>query len=257
MRFFILILFSVLTFSQTENKIIRKGNDDYKAEKFNSAASKYQKSLEINPENKSAKFNLGNSFYKLDSNEAASSYYQSLINGDLSDDLKADAYFNFGNTLLKQQKLEESILAYKEALKRSPNDTDAKYNLEYAKRLLQQQQDQQNKDQQDQDQDQNKDQQNKENKEQDQNKENQQNKDQQNQDQQNKDQQDQDQDQQNQNGQNKDDKEKDGQQTKPKQQKISKEQAEQMLKNLSRREKKILMGQKKEKGEKKKVEKNW
>lgn len=253
----LLFLIPVLIFAQSENKVIRNGNSDYNSEKFNSAAGKYQKSLQINPENQDAKYNLGNSFYRLDSNTAASSFYQSVINDDVSDDIKSDAYFNYGNTLLKEQKFDESILAYKEALKRDPADMEAKYNLEYARRMLQQQQQQQNQDQnQDQDQenndqDQNQDQQNKQDKNKDQ--QNQDQKKQQNQDQkrdQNKDQQ-----QQNQAG-NKDEK-KEGQQAQPKQQKISKEQAEQMLKNLARREKQILMGQKKEKGEKKKVEKNW
>lgn len=252
----LLFLIPVLIFAQSENKVIRNGNSDYNSEKFNSAAGKYQKSLQINPENQDAKYNLGNSFYRLDSNTAASSFYQSVINDDVSDDIKSDAYFNYGNTLLKEQKFDESILAYKEALKRDPADMEAKYNLEYARRMLQQQQQQnqdqnQDQDQENNDQDQNQDQQNKQDKNKDQ--QNQDQKKQQNQDQkrdQNKDQQ-----QQNQAG-NKDEK-KEGQQAQPKQQKISKEQAEQMLKNLARREKQILMGQKKEKGEKKKVEKNW
>jgi len=77
--------------------------------------------------------------------------------------------------MVEQQKLQEAVESYKQSLRQNPGDMDAKYNLEYARRLLKQQQqqqqdqDQQQKDQQDQknqqdqNKDQNKDQQNQQN----------------------------------------------------------------------------------------------
>ncbi len=71
-------------------------------------------------------------------------------------DAKSGSWYNLGNTLMSQQKYKESIEAYKKALRVNPDDQDAKYNLEYARKMLSnQQQQQQNQDQnQDQDQDQ-------------------------------------------------------------------------------------------------------
>ena len=74
---------------------------------------------------------------------------------------KSAAMFNLGNSLLKSDKLEESIEAYKGSLKLNPESPEAKYNLAYAQDMLkkqqeQQQQQQQNKDKQDQKKDQNK-----------------------------------------------------------------------------------------------------
>jgi Ca-activated chloride channel family protein len=74
---------------------------------------------------------------------------------------KSAAMFNLGNSLLKSDKLEESIEAYKGSLKLKPESPEAKYNLAYAQDMLkkkkeQQQQQQQNKDKQDQKKDQDK-----------------------------------------------------------------------------------------------------
>jgi tetratricopeptide (TPR) repeat protein len=67
---------------------------------------------------------------------------------------KARALHNKGNSQLMQQKIDESIESYKEALRLNPNDLETKYNLAYAQNLKKQQQNQeqekdQNKDQND------------------------------------------------------------------------------------------------------------
>jgi hypothetical protein len=82
--------------------------------------------------------------------------------------MDSKAYYNIGNSFFKQDKLQESIEAYKKALDINPNDRDAKYNLELARAKLkessekQQQQPQQNSQQQQQQQGQQEEQQNQE-----------------------------------------------------------------------------------------------
>ena len=71
---------------------------------------------------------------------------------------KSAGLYNLGNSLLKANKVKESIEAYKGSLKLSPDNNEAKYNLAYAQDLLKQQQEQQKQQQQNKDkQDQNKD----------------------------------------------------------------------------------------------------
>ena len=84
-------------------------------------------------------------------------------------------HFNEGNSLLKEQKTDLAIESFKEALRKNPNDDDARFNLAYAQ--MKENEDQENKDQENEDQE-NKDQEN----------EDQENKDQENEDQENKDQ---------------------------------------------------------------------
>ena len=67
----------------------------------------------------------------------------------MSDKIKKSAgLYNLGNSLLKANKLQESIDAYKSSLKLRPDNPEAKYNLAYAQDLLKKQQEQQKKQQQ-------------------------------------------------------------------------------------------------------------
>lgn len=54
------------------------------------------------------------------------------------------ATYNLGNTLAKQQKLEEAVVAYEKVLEKNPDHADAKHNLEIVKKLLEQQKQQNN-----------------------------------------------------------------------------------------------------------------
>ena len=150
-----------------------------------------------------------------------------------------DYYYNYGNTMFENKKYQESVDAYKNALRNNPSDMDAKHNLQMALRMLNEQKQKQNGNNQ---------QQNKDSKDQKNNK-NQQNKDQQNKDQQNKNQQ-QNQDQQNDQSGN--------QQNMPKGQ-ISKEDADRILQALENEEKDVMkrVQDRKEHAQKVPVDKNW
>ncbi len=52
----------------------------------------------------------------------------------------ADGFFNQGNALARQGKLEEAIRAYEEALKKNPDSEDARFNRDLVKKVLEQQQ---------------------------------------------------------------------------------------------------------------------
>jgi hypothetical protein len=157
-------------------------------------------------------FNLADAIYKQKRFDEAAGKFGDLSEKMTTPEEKARALHNMGNSQLMNSKIDESIESYKKALRQNPTDLDTKYNLAYAQLLKKKKEEQQKN------QDQNKDQ-NKDKDKQDQNKDQQ---DKQNQDQ-NKDQQNQDQQQQQQQQQNK----------------ISKENAEQLLQVLQNDEKKI------------------
>ncbi len=148
--------------------------------------------------------------------------------------------------------LEGALEFYKQALLADPTNEDAKFNYEFVKRQLEEQQ--QNQDQQQQNQDQ-------QNQDQDQQNQDQQNQDQQNQDQQNQDQQNQDQqqqDQQQQDQQQQDQQQQDQQQQPPPDpNKLSKEEAERILQALQNEEEELLRQVMKSQARPKKVEKDW
>jgi len=217
--------FSMMAFSQKENKFLREGNRSFKQGDYQEAEKDYRKALEVNKESVKGQFNLGTAVYEEKNYKESAEIFSSLGEKSLARPVKSGAYHNLGNSLLEAQEYEKSIEAYKQALINNPKDLDSKYNLEYARMKLkeqqQQQQDQQNK--------QDKDKQDKEDKDQ-----------QDQQDQQNKDQQDQ-------------------QKQPPKPNKISKKDAERMLEAMKNDEKKTMEKVKKQKAKVGvvAVEKDW
>ncbi len=121
------------------------------SKKYQSAEKYYRKATEHTKNYTEAQYNLANTLYRQKKYEEAVELYKQLGgNQDLDKDSRAYAYHNLGNSFMKEEKYEESIDSYKNALKLDPTSKDTKYNLEYAKQKLiqqQQQQQQQNQDQ--------------------------------------------------------------------------------------------------------------
>lgn len=133
-------------FGDNYKPIIRKGNLEYKKGDYDAAADAYNKSFEKKPDNPTAHFNLGNTLYKKGNYDSAMTHYQASLNGLKDENLKSRGYYNLGNSMLQKREFQKAIDAYKESLKSNPSNEDARYNLSYAKKMLQQQQQQQNKD---------------------------------------------------------------------------------------------------------------
>ena len=142
--FLLLFLIPVISFSQTKDKLIKKGNDAYAEKKYDEAAENYLKATSKDPANEKAFYNLGNALYKKGkSEESVQAYDASILHSKTPDD-KSAAWYNKGVVLQNDKKLAECIEAYKNALKLNPADEDARLNLQKA--LLQQQQEQQKED---------------------------------------------------------------------------------------------------------------
>ena len=192
----LIILLSTLwlgdIWAQQYKGYIREGNRNFKSEKFDDSEVSYRKALENQNNSLQATFNLGDALYRQKKFEEAGKEFSSASLKNTSKEVQAQAYHNLGNSLLQAGKLDECIDAYKNALRRNPQDMETKYNLAYAQNLKKKQEEQkkQNKDQnKDQKKDKNKDQQKQNQQKQDQQKQDQQKQDQQKQDQQKQDQQ--------------------------------------------------------------------
>lgn len=232
----LLVTLFASTQAQNERRFIRQGNKYYlegvkdttrlDTASFSRAETEYRRALEKRPDDPLWNFNLSNAQYKQMQFPEAIESYKRIAEQEGDPVKKARALHNLGNSLLFSQKIDESIEAYKEALRNNPSDLDTKYNLAYAQNLKNQQE---NQDQQQQNQDQQQNQQ-----------------DQQQQQQQNQNQ-DQNQDQQQQ------------QQQQP-QSKISRQNAEQLLQALQNAEKNIQDKVKKQQAQQAKTvrtEKDW
>jgi tetratricopeptide (TPR) repeat protein len=135
---------------------LREGNNKYLAGDYDEAKRRYDKIIaeEERFENKKeAIFNSGNALYRMKKFDDAESDYRKIAeNAILPPILRADAYYNIGNGYFtrakdaqgeqKESLLKDAIKHYKESLKLNPNDLQAKQNLEFAKALLKQEEEQ-------------------------------------------------------------------------------------------------------------------
>ena len=174
-----------------ERHLVRKGNRQYERAKYDESIDNYSRALQKDPNCFEAKFNTANVQMQKELYEKAEQTLRKLAQDSTRTELeRGDVSYNLGNALFAQQKLEEALDCYRNAMRMNPDDVDAKHNYALTKLLLQQQQDQQqqdqnnqnnqdnqNQDQQQQNQDQQ--QQNQDQKEQEQNQDNQDQKDQQ------------------------------------------------------------------------------
>ena len=224
------------------NRYLTRGNQLYDQQNYKEAAADYAKALAKDPTNTAGMFNLGNSYYQQKQYDSSRKIMEATAKMSKDKSGQAAANYNIGNSYMAQRKWDDAINAYKETLRRNPQDPDAKYNMSYAREMAkkEQQQNKDNKDKNKQDKkDQKKDQQKQDKKDQD------------------KDKKDKDQQQPQDNKDQKDDKDKDQQQPQSQPSKLSQQQAEQLLNALQQEEKKLQDKMKKEKGVPVKMQKDW
>lgn len=144
----ILFFFSLLTglFSraQSTEALIRQGNRFYNKQDYDQSLNHYEKALKKSPANPDARFNQGDALYRKNDFEKAAASYDDVLQSRADPDTRENAYYNKGVAMIRQKKLEESIDAWKNALRLNPTDSAARDNL--VKALLEKKkQEQQNK----------------------------------------------------------------------------------------------------------------
>ena len=256
--FYILILLYAVSVcdlsAQIDRREVRKGNREFKKENYKEADIEYRKALVKDSLSMAANYNLAGNLFRQEEFEQASKVLDRIKEVAPSSEYAADYYYNAGDVAIASKDWQAAVDALKQSLLRNPGDLDAKENYIYAKKMLENQQQQQQNQNQNQNQDQNQDQ-NQQDQNKDQNQDQNKDQNQDNQDQ-NQDQQDQnkDQDQQDQN-QNQNQQQQQGQQPK-----ISPQAAQQMLQAIQAKEKETQDKVNKEKAKalnSRQKEKNW
>lgn len=129
---------------------IQRGNRAFNRGDYDEAKRYYDKVVaekEKLDEKKEALFNSASVDYKKKDYDAAIKQFESLAqNEKLSNELRADAYYNIGNALVKRGKdspveermklYEQALGAYKQALALNPRDREAKENYEFVRSML-------------------------------------------------------------------------------------------------------------------------
>lgn len=112
-----------------------KGNKNEALEAYEQAL-KYYRDAEIEkPESPELSYNLANVMYQQEKYpDALEKYYKGLSTEKPKD--QAAAYYNMGNALYRSGKYPEAIQAYQKCLDLTPDDEDAKYNIEFVRRKM-------------------------------------------------------------------------------------------------------------------------
>ena len=230
--------------AQVDKKDVRRGNRDFRKENYREAEIDYRKALVKDSLSVAANYNLANTLYREGDYAQAQQALDRVKDVAPMSASASDYFFNLGDAALQQKDYQTAVEAFAKSLVIRPDDLQAKENYIYAKKMLQNQQ------------------QNQQNQNNDQNQDNQDNQDQNNDQNQNKDQnQNDDQNKDNQNDdQNKDQKNDDQQPQQGQQPKITPQAAQQMLQAIQAKEKETQDKVNKQKAEalkSRQKEKNW
>src|SRR5690554_3136626 len=223
------------TAAQEERPHVRRGVALLEQERFAEAEAEFRSALQLKPSSFEAAYNLGTALFRQEKYDEALQQLQATTPFANDDKQRlASLFHNLGNSYLFGQNIDQSIEAYKQALRHNPLDDETRYNLIAAMKLKDEQEEQEEEQQDQQEQEQ------QEQQEQEQQEQQEQEQEQQEQEQQEQEQQDQQQQQQ---------QESEG---------ISRENAERLLQALEEDEKELLekMNQNREK-QPVRIEKNW
>ena len=154
-----MFLFGTAASAQVDKRDVRKGNRDFRKENFREADIDYRKALVKDSMSVAANYNLASTLYRQSDMEQAAKTLDRVKDTAPASASAADYWYNRGDVALAMQDYQTAVAAFGQSLIIRPDDLDAKENFIYAKKMLQNQQNNQNQDQNqdqnDQDQDQN------------------------------------------------------------------------------------------------------
>lgn len=113
-----LLLGNYSAFSQTIHKHLRYGDEHYYKKEYEESEESYRKALQKDTSSMSANYNLGNVLYQQERFNEAVNYYAEAVDNAESETQKANAYHNLGNANLAQMEmLKDKPQEQQEALK--------------------------------------------------------------------------------------------------------------------------------------------
>jgi Ca-activated chloride channel homolog len=128
----LMLVIAVKATAQKVNESIQAGNELYRQQQYEKAEKEYAGAVQLQPTNTTAKFNLANTVYRRGREDEAIKSYDEIVSIEKDAASRSQSFYNKGAILSKQKKLEESIEAYKNALRQNPNDKEARENLQKA-----------------------------------------------------------------------------------------------------------------------------
>ena len=169
LRFILLLLIvSVPMWGQVDRKEVRRGNREFRKGEYEAAFQDYLRAVEKDTSSIAANYNMASALYRMEQYDQAQQALDRIKETAPASASAADYLYNLGDVALQKKDYQAAVKAFGEALILRPDDLDAKENFIYARKMLQNQQqndqnNDQNQDNNDQNQDQNQNDQNQDN----------------------------------------------------------------------------------------------
>ncbi len=116
-------------------EFLQKGEKDKAAQSWEEALRYYRDAEIEKPESPELSYNLANVMYQQRKYQDAMENYLKALSSDEVQH-QAHAYYNLGNTFYRSGKYPEAIQAYQKCLELTPDDEDAKFNLEFVRKKM-------------------------------------------------------------------------------------------------------------------------
>ena len=147
---FMMLLIALPSFAQTDKREVRRGNRKFDKHNYKEAELDYRRALVKDSTSFAAIYDLASALYKQKDYEGAGSVLARREEAPPMDLDGAKYYFNAGDIALQKKDYATAMKVFKQTLLIDPGDLEAKENYIYAKKMMENQQ--QNQDQQDQNQ---------------------------------------------------------------------------------------------------------
>ena len=133
--------------AQIDRREVRKGNRRFKEGEYTEAQVEYLKGLAKDSLSIAANYNMANTFFRQEDYANAEKALTRVEDKAVTSADGAAFYYNQGAVAIAQQNWQKAVEAFAKSLLINPDDLDAKENYIYAKKMLQNQQQNQNQNQ--------------------------------------------------------------------------------------------------------------
>ena len=141
----LLLVSTVAALAQNDRTFIRQGNRQYRARKWTAAEVQYRKAIARNANNPQAVYNLGCALMMQQKDSLAMQQFAKSADMQTTNKIRrAKSFHNMGVIMQNHQEFAKAIECYKMALRNNPQDNETRYNLALCKHQLKNQKNQQN-----------------------------------------------------------------------------------------------------------------
>lgn len=130
------MLTTATVFAQSDRQLIRDGNRAYAKGEWLKAETQYRKALAKNKENPQANYNLACALMAQQKDSMALQQYVTAAQLEQNPMRKAMSYHNIGTIWQNHRQYAQAIDAYKMALRNNPKDNETRYNLALCQKML-------------------------------------------------------------------------------------------------------------------------